>query len=67
MKRTDILSDLVSARRIRLALEGAVTDSARPLRPLDVVRPSSRKSVRSAERQEEIDALEHGAMARRYV
>jgi hypothetical protein len=65
MNRTDILSELVLSRRIRLALEGTVSDPARPLRPLEYVRPSKR-TTRTAERQEAIDALEHGAMATRF-
>jgi hypothetical protein len=61
--RTDILQDAVIGRRAQHALAGVPAKPVRALRPLDVVRTKAR----TAERQEEIDALEHGAMAKRFA
>jgi hypothetical protein len=64
---TDILRDAVIGRRLQHSLAGVPAKPVRALRPLDVVRPSGRKPARSAERQEEIDALELVNMGRMYA
>lgn len=77
MKKQYPLDDLVAARRLRLTMEGVEqAPRSTPARPLDVIAPQAamnpgRRSVqvlaRSAEKQEMIDALELGGMARRFA
>ena len=75
--KPDFIDNLIAARRLQNTLRGADSDGLAAPRPLDVVAPHAMsrlarravtaRALRSAERQEEIDALEHGAMARRYA
>jgi hypothetical protein len=64
MPKRDLLDELMAARRLRLALAGVMNERT-DVRPLEYVRAP--RPVRTAERQEEIDVLEHGAMATRFA
>ncbi len=72
---TDAIGEARQGRAMRLAIEGGVAGAAAPAqaRPLDYVAPRvgmqpRRRAilVRAAEKQDLIDALEHGAMAARF-
>lgn len=65
--QNDMLQDAVLGRRLQHAAAGAMRAPVRELRPLDVVRAPKRAARRSAEQQEEIDALELANMGRMYA
>ena len=65
-RQPDLLDELIAARRLRLTMAGVDLPARTSMRPLEVVRRPV-GLVRSAEKQDEIDALERGALARRYA
>lgn len=78
MAKKNLIDELTAGRRLRLVMEGdpraAQTEAPRAPRPLDYVAPRiavdpQRRRIleRAMKRQETIDALEHGGLAKGFA
>lgn len=65
-KPLDLIDEMVLGRKLQHVMAGLTPSDPRAPCPLDVVR-GPKKPVRTAERQEEIDALELANMGRMYA